>query len=253
MRIRNAAVIVLACLITAGTLAVPRKAYAFVRFCAYRELLALDDAEKKKFEKTHPGALPETPIYMRLPSASATHFNWCDLNQDFHVHLQQGGNCWANAAVEALECNWLIRNGFRVNLSPQPILDRTQLPSGADAAIAVDVLLKHGTAKMHEYPYTGKPAQVRKGVNTRHRAIAWGVVGLNGKITVEMLKSALLRYGPVVVSVDASQEFGKFKKGTPTFEKYKGVLAENVPKGKERGNHWVLLLGWDDKRGKKGA
>ena len=253
--IRNAAAIVLACLMASGTLAVPRKAYAFVKFCAFRELLAFDDAEKRNFEKAHPGALPETPIYMRLPSVSATQFNWCDLNQDFHVHEQKKGNCWANAAVEALECNWLIRNGFRVHLSPQSILDYAQLPenSGADAALALDLLLKHGTAKMQEYPYTGKPDKVKKEVRMRHRAIAWGIVGLNGKITVEMLKAALLRYGPVVVSVDASQDFGKFRKGTPTFEKYKGILAEQVLKGKERGNHWVLLLGWDDKRGKKGA
>jgi len=255
MRVRNAAIVALACLMVSGTLAVSRKAYAFVKFCAYRELLALDAAEKGKFEKAHPGALPETPIYMRLPSSSATQFNWCDLNQDFHVHEQKAGHCWANAAVEALECNWLIRNGFRVKLSPQPILDHAQLAenSGADAALALDLLLEHGTAKMGEYPYTGKPGKVRKDVKTRHRAIAWGIVGLNGKITVEMLKAALLKYGPVVVSVDASQEFGKFKKGTPTFEKYKGVFAEQVRKGKEKGNHWVLLLGWDDKRGKKGA
>jgi len=45
MRIGNAAAIALACLMASGTLAVPRKAYAFVKFCAYRELLAFDDAE----------------------------------------------------------------------------------------------------------------------------------------------------------------------------------------------------------------
>jgi C1A family cysteine protease len=247
--------IALACLVVAGALVGYRKAYAFVKFCAYRELLALDKAEKRKFEKAHPGALPETSIHMRLPSVSATRFNWCDLNQDFHVHEQKKGSCWANAAVEALECNWLIRNGLRHKFSPQPILDYAQVREngGADAALALDLLLKHGTAKMYEYPYTGKPGKVKKEVRTRYRAIAWGVVGLNGKITVKMLKAALLRYGPVVVSVDASQDFGKFRKGTPTFNKYKGVLAERVSKGKERGNHWVLLLGWDDKRGRKGA
>jgi len=58
MRIRNAAVIVLACLMASGTLAVPRKAYAFVRFCAYRELLALDDAEKKNSRKHTPAHCP---------------------------------------------------------------------------------------------------------------------------------------------------------------------------------------------------
>jgi hypothetical protein len=254
VQIRNVVVVVLACLVAGGAWIIPGAAPAAktpkVKPPPAGKLLKLDDAERWKFEIAHPGALPEKPLLSRLPLPSAAQFNWCDLNQDFHVHSQgKSSSCWANAAIEALECNWLIRNGVRHKLSPQPILDYTQIATGANAGVAFDVLLKHGTAGYETYKFTGHPGQLRKDIPTRYRAIAWGRVGRGpGKIRVEEVKLALLKHGPLVVSMEYS---------TPAFHKYKtGVFAEHYKPGKGQPKvrgHAVLLLGWDDRRGHNGA
>jgi hypothetical protein len=209
------------------------------------KLLKLDSEAREKFEKTHPGVLPEGPIRARLPLPSAKHFNWCDLNQDFYVHNQgRSGSCWANSAIEALECSWLIRNGVRHQFSPQPILDYTRRDKGGNAGIAFDVLLKHGTAFISQYDFIGHPGEIRKNIPTKYRAVAWGQVGdKKGPATVRQLKEALLEHGPLVVNLFSTKAFKKYTSG---------VFAEHYQPGKEepKHNHEVLLLGWDDKRGR---
>ena len=209
------------------------------------ELLKLDNAARDAFEKAHPAVLPEGPIRARLPLPSAKRFNWCDLNQDFFVHNQgKSPSCWANAGIEALECNWLIRNGIRHSFSPQPILDHSQRPNGGNGALAFDVLLRHGTADFAQYKFSGSPGKVRKDVPTRYRAVAWGQIGSATKpATVAQVKAALLRHGPMVVNLFS----------TPAFTKYTaGVFAERFrpPRNGPQTNHDVLLLGWDDTRGR---
>ena len=122
MRIRTVVAIALPCLVASGAWVVPRVLPAAdvrgVKPPPADKLLKLEYTERRKFEIAHPGALPERPLRSRLPLPSAAQFNWCDLNQDFHVHSQgKSPTCWANAAIEALECNWLIRNGVRHKLS----------------------------------------------------------------------------------------------------------------------------------------
>lgn len=208
------------------------------------QLVRLDDEARHNFEKDHPGVLPEGPLQARLPLPTAREFNWCTLNEDFFVHDQgRSSSCWANSAIEALECSWLIRNGIRHALSPQPVLDFTQRPSGGTAEMAFDMLLRHGTAAMKEYIFTGRPGDVRTEISRRYRAVAWGRVGgPKGPLRVEELKSALLEHGPLVVNLFV----------TPAFEKYKkGVFAEHYKPGKDEPphNHEVLLLGWDNRKG----
>lgn len=90
MQIRNVVVVVLACLVAGGAWIIPGAAPAAkipkVKLPPAGKLLKLDDAERWKFEIAHPGALPERPLLSRLPLPSAAQFNWCDLNQDFHIH-----------------------------------------------------------------------------------------------------------------------------------------------------------------------
>jgi len=109
--------------------------------------------------------------------------------------------------------------------------------------MAFDVLLRHGTAGMAEYTFTGKPGEVRTGITRRYRAVAWGQVGRpKVPLRVEELKAALLEHGPLVVNLYV----------TPAFQKYrKGVFAEHYKPGKDEPphNHEILLLGWNDRKG----
>jgi cathepsin L len=212
-----------------------------------RQLLIIDGQARAEFIKDHPGVLPETKL--QLPKATAPAFDWCNLNKVSEAHRQLTGDCWANAAVEALECNYLIRNNRRMELSPQPILDHLKVGAeqiSGSSANAAEYFLKTGTTLLSKYAYTGKPSEP-KNVALPSRAVAWGYASKPDELpTPAQLKAALLKHGPMAVSVFAS----------PNFEKYKGGLfSEKDPPNpdKVKHNHAVLLVGWDDNRGPHGA
>src|SRR5271169_4930476 len=97
-----------------------------------------------------------------MPTAVA--FDWCNLNMVSQAHQQRSQDCWANAALEALECNYFIRNNCRLVFSPQPLLDHLKLGATyaemiADPPIACDYFLRTGTTRLASYPYTGKPQE----------------------------------------------------------------------------------------------
>jgi len=87
-------------------------------------LLALDDAARTQFIKNHPGVLPDASL--RLPKPTIVAFDWCNLNKVSEWHRQRTEDCWANSALEALECSNLIRNNHRFVLSPQPVFGPSQ-------------------------------------------------------------------------------------------------------------------------------
>ena len=161
------------------------------------------------------------------------------------------GDCWANAATEALECNYLIRNNRRVTLSSQPLLDHLKLGAddksmGGAPATALEFFLKIGTATIQNYPYTGVPCNPR-GTALPYRAVAWGYV-----------------------RSDEPASDGGTDQGGPALPRSAGCLragdsqVSRLPWRIVRGNHscgdqserlWhsVLLVGWDDSRGTHGA
>jgi Papain family cysteine protease len=217
-----------------------------------RDLLRLDAAAAKAFDEEHPGVRPG--LQRNLPKPTAKAFNWVDYNGVGQAHEQKAKDCWANAVTQAVECSWLLRNGRRIYLSPQPLLDRTQnidekgLSLGNNTYHACDLLLKHGIAPANMYPYTGRPDTYKSDVKMNFRIIAWGQVSLDGKPPTEaQLKEALLRHGPLAVTIYSTKKVHNFRGNGVIAEDLK--LADNEPKGK----HLVLLVGWDDRKGKHGA
>jgi C1A family cysteine protease len=213
------------------------------------QLLKLDDDARNQFAIEHPGVLPESGL--RLPKATAVAFDWCNLNMVGQWRRQRSEDCWANSATEALECSNLIRNNRRQTLSVQPILDNlkqgaTKETMGGQPGQACDFFLKTGTARAAVYRYTGKPEDPQD-KPLPYRAVAWGYVTNDGeRPTNEQIKAALLEHGPLAVDlVD-----------TVNFHAYQGGLYnESTPLDKKdiKGKHAVLLVGWDDTRGPKGA
>jgi hypothetical protein len=205
------------------------------------KLLKVDADRRETFAANAPDNLPERK--WKLPTADAPAFDWVRVTGLTPVHAQGGHpNCVAQACAAAMEWNWQIRNGGRKPvLSPQPVLDRTGKRVLAYTE-ALDVLLRHGTAPLTTYPYTGEPRAVREKTATPYRIVGWGSVGPRGKLTPDVLKKALLEHGPLVAGVYV----------TPAFHKYKGgVFAENVKApDDDPTNHAVVLIGWDDRRGK---
>jgi C1A family cysteine protease len=213
------------------------------------KLSKLDDEARSQFAKDHPGVLPETSL--RLPKTSIVAFDWTNLNRVSSWHRQRNGDCWANAALEALECSNMIRNGSRVTLSPQPVLDHLKLGASHSEMAdqpgnACDFFLTMGTTRIADYPYTGKPDEPKE-VPLPYRAVAWGFVAEDDQPpTVQQLKEALLKHGPLMIDLTS----------TTKFKAYQGGLYNEpgpIDKKDVLGKHAVLLVGWDDSRGVHGA
>lgn len=183
----------------------------------------------------------------KRPSVSARSFDWTKmLPRDFVLRQADSPTCWAWACLTALEYNWVIRNGGKAPLlAVQPILDRTGKYGGASAGLALQDLLEHGTCLHSNYPHVGKPDKLRTKVAMRYRAIAWGrVEGNGGDPTPEQIKQALVDYGPLVAHVSV----------TPAFKAYKGgVFRDDSPLADPPSGHFVVLVGWDDVKGKAGC
>jgi Papain family cysteine protease len=204
-------------------------------------LLVLDEAIRREFRGRYPGVLPD--LTDRPPGPGVGAFDWSDVVRGgMNVHNQASyRTCWAHAPVAALEWNWKIRNGTAHVLSVQPILDRTGKTGGGRVDLVFDELLRHGTARATDYPYTGQPGGFRADVPTRYRPIAWGHVGGRGEVPpVEGLKQAILDHGPVAASVWTDRAFHGYRGG---------VFAGSGAVRPGASNHAVLITGWDDARG----
>jgi cathepsin L len=209
------------------------------------EIFFLDADLRTAYAKTDPN-LPEAS--RKLPPATTPAFDWSSKVVMPHWLAQaRTPYCWAFAAVTAFEWNWAIRNGGQAPaLAIQPLLDRTKKVGAAPHKLALEELLAHGTCPPKIYPHVGRSAKVRP-VKMTFRAIAWGEVVPDGTLpTVAQLKTALLEMGPLVVSVYTTKRFGAYRGG---------IFNEHftIPKVGPRSNHSVVILGWDDRMGRRGC
>jgi cathepsin L len=104
-------------------------------------------------------------------------------------------------------------------------------------------LITHGTCADRSYPYTGHDGTPKKKLPTPYRAVSWGYANPTSYATpsVKDIKTKLLQHGPIAVTVNA----------TDAFEAYTGGVFNEFAPGDI--NHAVVLIGWDDTKGKKGA
>jgi cathepsin L len=198
--------------------------------------MAVDRQAEGAFAQAYPGVLPETR--WRRPAPSAPAFDWTRLGVATRVrHQGKTGTCWAHAGVEALEANWMIRNGTRAEFSVQAVLDHLRHANGGTARKVFNALLKSGTALDLSYPFRGRPGPLLE--PTPYRAVAWGYIAGEGRTpSVGQLKEALLEHGPLYVSVTTTSAFRKYRAGTVHREGRRFA----------RTTHAVLLVGWDDGR-----
>jgi len=210
------------------------------------DLLKVDDAAAQRYTRSSSKPLPETRFGNLDPRAKS--FDWTKRIALSGVQRQSGGKtCWAHAVTAALEWNWAIRNtpGKMPNLSAQPIIDRAGVDAGQPIAMAFEILLHHGTALESDYHGNGRPGPL-KSVKTPYRIVAWGgVSGSKKQPTVEQIKEALVKHGPLTASVYSTPAFHKYKGGV--FSEFAQAPADDPT------THYIVIVGWDDAKGKKGA
>jgi cathepsin L len=207
------------------------------------ELYYIDAALRDAFAKDNSVALPEAE--RKLPKVTDPALDWSTLVAPPLIRKQAGRDCWAVSAVTCLEWSWAIRNGGEApELAVQPILDYTQRDEAQGFPVALGAMLKSGTCLASAYPYTAKKGALDKSIPLPYRAIAWGEIARGSRDpTIAQIKQALVDQGPVVAGMYA----------TPLMGKYQGDIFNEhfqVPKDGPRGNHQMVIVGWDDNKGK---
>ena len=212
-----------------------------------KEWLKADHSARDKFDAKHPGKLPGQQIEARKNPHSTvgkSRFDWRDYGKVTAVRDQGTcGSCWDFTAMGAFECNYLIRNNKTIDSSEQQILNCSGAGSCAGGwwMGVFDYLIKHGGGNESSDPYTGKEVTC-KSITSPYKAISWGFVAPNGaKPDPNAIKEALCKHGPLAVAVYVTQAFQYYKGG---------VFNEHAPGAI---NHGVVLVGWDDSKGKNGA
>jgi C1A family cysteine protease len=182
-----------------------------------------------------------------LPSA----FDWRDYNGCTPIRNQGGcGSCWAFATVGPLECNIKIREGTDVNLSEQWLLSCNRVGwdcgggwwahgyhmNGTDACGGTGAVLES------DFPYVGYSAPCNCPYPHHYLIDSWAYIGSEHSVAgVEPIKQAILKYGPVGVSIHVNSPF----------QAYRGGIFNACDPGEI--NHAVVIVGWDDSQGENGV
>ena len=189
-----------------------------------------------------------------LPSA----FDWRNYNGNNFVTpvRDQGscGSCWAFSTTAALESKTLITYGWSntdLNLSEQIVVSCTdslapsgdQRPnnceSGGYASTASDFLKYTGTNLESCYSYKATDGACSSACSSWqgnvYRFTGWSSVVSGGTATASALKNAIYTDGPVVAWFQVYADFYSYHSGIYSYTS-----------GIYEGNHFVLVVGWDD-------
>ncbi len=211
--------------------------------------LQTDRRVRDEFRRRNPDVLTELRIEARTQVdvvARKTRFDWRDSNKVTPVTSQgQCGSCWDFAALGAFECNYLIRNNATVRGSEQQVLDCSNA-GNCQGGWHMDVfkyLIQRGNCPNSAYPYRGEKGTTCKTVTSPYKAVSWGFVARDGRTPpVADMKRALCEHGPLAVVMVATKAFQNYRGG---------VFNEHSP---DKGpTHVVLIVGWDDSKGKNGC
>lgn len=154
------------------------------------------------------------------------------------------GSCYVFAPVAALESRLLRvynRPGTDVDLSEQIPLSCSGAGNCVEgyASTASNYLRDTGTGPEACYPYTDTLGECDAAcANWRlapYKAGSWKYANSSQLTTPDVIKSAVLAYGPVVARMVIYSDFYN----------YTGGVYEQVS-GTNKGGHFVLVIGWDD-------
>lgn len=160
-------------------------------------------------------------------------FDWRD-KVDVLVRSQENcGSCWAFATVSPLEYLYSYKTNLDMHLSEQYLVScNTHNYSCNGGWWDYDDLIKNGVVLFDDYPYDSKDEKCKRNPKKFDgiKVIKWGYTGDK----IEQIKTAIMKYGPVIAGVAVDQEFYNYLDGV-----YDHDSDEHV-------NHAIVLVGWDD-------
>jgi hypothetical protein len=184
-----------------------------------------------------------------VPLALPLSFDWADNGGNFVTSVkEQGsscGSCWAFSSVAALESKALITfntPGVDLDLSEQIVLSCTGGQSSCQLGYlneAADFLKNYGTSLDSCYPYTGTDGNCSQACanwqQNAYKIESWRYVSSGNAPNLSTIKNALYTDGPLPVWMKIHQDFYSYGQGVYSYVS-----------GNYAGNHFVLIVGWDD-------
>jgi hypothetical protein len=182
-------------------------------------------------------------------------FDWTNHGGNYVTPIrdQHGcGGCWAFATTAVLESKSLITFNMpnqELDLSEQIVLSCTggqNTCAGGAMEQAAQFLENYGTNLQSCYPYTstnGNCSQACANWQTDpYKIDSWSLIYPWNATDINALKNAVVQRGPVVVWFKVYEDFKSYGEGVYSYSS-----------GNYVGNHFVVVVGWDDSAGGVGA
>lgn len=202
-----------------------------------RKLLGWIPSAQSDLYSAEMQVLDETTYTATLPS----HFDWRDVdgtNYISSVKRQLCGDCWAFAAIGAMEARLAIDGNPGEDLSEQLLVSSccsTGSCSGGYIVSTSQFIRDTGSPDEGCYPYLGRDSDCGNACSD-WRTIARKMSGFTRVTqTVSALKSALYSRGPINVGMMVYSDFSSYNSGIYEYAY-----------GQREGGHAVLIVGYDD-------
>ncbi len=196
------------------------------------------------YEPAPVSALPESavasqPLMSSLPSS----VDWRNYGGNFVTGVRnQGscGSCWAFGSTAALESRKLIDDdipGTDLDLSEQVAISCSNQGDCSGGYLLRDYFVDTGLPLESCYPYAQSNGTCTKACKnwelSAYKVSRYTTVLPNN--SVDVLKNALIKYGPTVTTMEVYSDFDSYGSGIYSYTS-----------GVYRGGHAILLLGYDD-------
>ena len=208
----------------------------------------------------YPGSVPYLASSLVLPVAQAAfprRFDWREQGIVTRVQDQAGcGDCYAFATLGSLESRIQIDGGGSFDFSENNLKECSYLAAnsilirqarygscdGGNPWLTTNHLTQFGAVLESCDPHIGADVACTTGCPSVKTLLGYRHLASNTVPSVDALKSALQRYGPLYVSMYAG---GGGNAWEQELVAYDGSYVLRYT-GTDRSNHAVLLIGWDD-------